>query len=217
MNKKTLGVFAVVATTLLALTGCFRVVSEYTLNEDDTVDGSVIFAFAEEFADEDLSQLTGGGDPAADFENARVEEYNEDGFVGTKVTFTDQPLSSFPSDDSFSITREGDTYVVSGSLGTEDEFFDGADLRLIVTFPGEVTEHNGTLSGNTVTWDAAEGQFDVSAVGSAVGGGGGGANFIVMALLIVVLLLAGLGIGIFFLMRSSKKAPAEGTNEESAT
>jgi len=107
--------------------------------------------------------------------------------------------------------------VVSGSLGTEDEFFDGADLRLIVTFPGEVTEHNGTLSGNTVTWDAAEGQFDVSAVGSAVGGGGGGANFIVMALLIVVLLLAGLGIGIFFLMRSSKKAPAEGTNEESAT
>jgi hypothetical protein len=46
------------------------------------------------------------------------------------------------------------------------------DVSISVTLPGAVSEHDGTLEGNTVTWTPAFGEITtLHAVGSAVGGG----------------------------------------------
>jgi hypothetical protein len=47
------------------------------------------------------------------------------------------------------------------------------DGRVTVTFPGQVTSHNGTLQGNTVTWtfdEDTEGLIEMNAVGRKGGG-----------------------------------------------
>jgi len=75
------------------------------------------------------------------------------------------------NDDSCALTiqRDGDNLIVSGSLSFEDEeadpdaaedlgfgqaFFDTADLRVSIRFPGEIVETNGDVNEetNTVTW-----------------------------------------------------------------
>ena len=198
------------ALVALTLSGCYKVTQDLTLNEDDTVSGEMIFAFQEEYA-EDASMGDLMGDLGEDdFVDGSVEEYNEDGYVGSRIIFNNEPLSQFTSED-LSITRSGDDFVVSGSMGSAEEYVEDAIQTLSVTFPGDVSEHNGTLSGTTVTWDAADGQFDVYAVGSATGGGAGGFGLIVLILVLVfglLLFAAVVGVIIWLVVRSNKK-PAE--------
>ena len=50
------------------------------------------------------------------------------------------------------------------------EAFDTAELRIAITFPGEVLETNGQVEGTTVTWEPVFGERNVlSAVASASG------------------------------------------------
>ena len=92
--------------------------------------------------------------------------------------------------DSLSIERVGDTYEVNGvlDLGMEDadlegnpfeeqitEAFDTAELRIAITFPGEVLETNGRVQGTTVTWRPVFGErTEITAVASAVPDSAGG-------------------------------------------
>jgi hypothetical protein len=148
----------------LLLTGCVKVEMDLTLSSDDTVDGYYVFAVAEgvgelmELSDEEAAeQLFGSeGEITDQFANGTVESYTADGWVGTKVSFTDESLDVLDNaDQGFVITREGDEFVLVGenSATGEEEVPEGAEMSLAVTFPGAVTEHNGTLEGNTVTWD----------------------------------------------------------------
>lgn len=105
-------------------------------------------------------------------EGATVEPYEDDKFIGQTMTFSDitlDELSASTSDDGeeemWTLTREGDTFIFDGNadfaeegdtaqaeeMGFE-EMFDDADLEISVTFPGRVTESNGEVDGNTVTW-----------------------------------------------------------------
>ncbi len=171
-----------------------------TLNEDDTFDGSVVMAFSDEMAqslDMDPQEMWDqmGSEMESDLpDGATQEPYAQDGYTGTKITYADQPISQLDTGatDSISVTREGDEYVVSGSMDMTGEEFnpetgdaagdemtrqmmDSLDIRVAITFPGEVAESNGTVDGNTVTWTPVVGEVnEMTARGSAVAGGSAG-------------------------------------------
>ncbi|WP_205856334.1 LppM family (lipo)protein [Phytoactinopolyspora endophytica] len=178
---------------------------DLTINEDETVDGTMITGVSSEF----ISMAEMSDDPAAgdmsgledltefnpdDFpDGASATPYDDGTYEGQEVTFNGAPLSEFEgtTDGDLSIERQGDEYVVSGTLdlsdmdtsdldeleGMEDVppgMLDGMmdfDMRIAVTFPGEVTDHNGELDGTTVTWIPEVGQpNEVFARAQASGG-----------------------------------------------
>ncbi|HEY7477763.1 MAG TPA: hypothetical protein VIB62_05950, partial [Actinomycetota bacterium] len=203
----------VVAIGMLALsaTGCLRAYQDLTLNPDNTVDGTIVFA-----VDRQLLELTGqsvddlqeqiegeaGIPEGVDVESA---PYEDGDFVGREFTFTGAPLSVFDGTsgaDELSIVRQGDTFVVSGTFDATGEEFDTSqvpggeglldslDVHVSVTFPGEVRSHNGELEGTTVTWRLGFGEVnELEAVGSAIGTGGGGTSALVWILLAVAVVV----------------------------
>lgn len=209
----------------VALTGCMRMQINLDLHSDDTVSGSMVLAVQEGIgetfgmSDEDvLAQITADGGP--DIEGATVEDYNEDGFVGQKYTFEGEPLEGIGSEvgtDTFTITREGDTFVVDGPFDTGEEDTSqlaGADLTFSVTFPGEVTEHNGTLEGTTVTWDLLDAPESLHAVGGATEGSSFPVWIIIVIAVVVMLgLIAVVG---FLAWNARKKAVAAPADDAAA-
>jgi hypothetical protein len=171
-----------------------------TLNDDDTFDGSVVMAFSDELAEsmgsdpQELWDQMGSEMESELPEGATQEPYAQDGYTGTRITYADQPISQLSSAgaDSISVAREGDEYVVSGSMdmtgeefnpetgdATSDEMtrqmMESLDIKISITFPGEVAESNGEVDGNTVTWTPVVGEVnEMSARGSAVAGGAAG-------------------------------------------
>ncbi|WP_455604361.1 LppM family (lipo)protein, partial [Cellulosimicrobium funkei] len=173
-----------------------------TLNEDDTFDGSVVMAFSDEVAEsmgsdpQELWDQMGSEMESEMPEGATQEPYAQDGYTGTKITYADQPIAQLDTGaaDSISVTREGDEYVVSGSMDMTGEEFnpdtgdaatdemsrqmmEGLDIKIAITFPGEVAESNGEVDGNTVTWTPVVGEVnEMTARGSAVPGGSAGSG-----------------------------------------
>jgi hypothetical protein len=214
--KSPARVIALSIVSVLALAGCLKVDMNVTLNEDDTASGEYVMAVSKDLAelmgDEDLSTAL-GSDP---IEGATTEPYEDDEFVGTTTTFEEVPLEDL-SDGTMSVTREDDEFVVAGSpgeLGGEmatEEIPAGATATLSVTFPGAVSDHNGVLDGNTVTWDLLDAPAELEARGSATSDGAG----IPLWILIVVFAVMGIGIGVAVVLitATKRKGPA---NEESA-
>jgi hypothetical protein len=188
MNRK--GVLHVlgVAALATALAGCLKVDMSLEINDDESIDGHVIMAVSDEFA-----QLT-GQDPetlAQQFEDDVMEDapegvtqepYEDDEFQGTRLVLDGVALEEFnvSDDETLSIVHEGDEYQVNGVLdmtgaeelgdlsGEEQELIDGfadsMDVRVAITFPGDVIEHNGELEGRTVTWTPEFGEtLDIQA------------------------------------------------------
>lgn len=199
---------------------------ELSINSDDTIDGSIIMAFSDEVAemlgtDPEALWADAGSDFESDFpEGATQEPYAQDGYTGTKVTFVDIPLEEMSGTgdvDSLSITREGDEYVVSGAMDLSDtgdmegaeSLMSGFDVRIAITFPGAVTEHNGTLEGRTVTWEPAVGErTEISARGAASAGVLGGAASSWLPIVVGVLVLAAVSAVIAVVVTSRGKRSA---------
>lgn len=185
------------------LSGCMKLDMDLQVNADDTVSGKVIFAL-----DKQLLELTGqsaeevlGTDAPVptDAEGVSAEPYEDDEFAGQRFSFDAVPLSRFNESedpDALQIVREGDVFRVSGALdlsgatgatgvpGFEDAF-QGAELRIRISFPGEVTESNGRVEGNTVTWEPKVGErLEIRATASAIGGAGGGSNLALIPILV---------------------------------
>ena len=190
------------ASTFL-LTGCLKLTMDLDVTSENTVDGTAVFAI-----DRDVLELGGGtvedvlGDDAIvppDVEGVTVEPYEDDEFAGQEITFDGVRLDEFNQDGaegSLTIVREGDVFRVSGLLDlsmdetdTEgmpfdtQEMFGSAEVRITLSFPGEVESSNGEVDGNTVTWSPQVGErAELNAVASAIGGGGGSsALWIVLA------------------------------------
>lgn len=171
---------AVTVLGLLLLSGCFKVDADFTVNSDETVDGTMIVAVEQEFLD--MMGELGGEDEGVDDlvnpedlpEGAEVEKYEEGDYVGQKVTFEGVTLEEMTSSmaegqadtDDWSLTHEGDDYVFEASFDMttgEDEMdmsgmMEGAEMSISMTFPGEVTDSNGEIDGNTVTWEPEVGE-----------------------------------------------------------
>jgi hypothetical protein len=184
---------ATVAALSMALAGCLKLDMALTVSPDDTVDGQLVFAVNKdllELTGQSIDDLLGDATVPSDVEGATQEPYEDDTFVGTRVTFDSVPLERIQegSDpDSLSIERVGDRFEVSGvlDLGTQEadlqgnpfedqitEAFDTAELKIAVTFPGEIIETNGRVDGTTVTWEPSIGErTELTAVASANGDG----------------------------------------------
>lgn len=208
-----------------ALTGCIKMDVDLTL-DGDTVDGAMIVGVEKSFLElaqvgpEDFLDELGADDdiPAG----ATVEPWEDDEFVGQRAVFTGTDLSEFDDPEFLSISYDADSgvYEVNGSMDMSDMGEDEAelaelpssmvdammgafDMSVSITFPGEVTEHNGDLSGNTVTWTPAIGEVnEIRAVASDGSGSSGIATGLLVAIgVVVIAALAGLG---FFLTRRNR-------------
>jgi hypothetical protein len=226
--RTTIRLLGIASLTVL-LSGCLKATQDLTLNEDDTVDGTIVFAvdkgvleLAGMSADDFLEQVTEGDSPVPGDVEFETEPYEDDEYIGSEFTFEGAPLSAFndPEAGDLAIVREGDTFVVSGTLdaSTEDldptgtpgadQLLESFDVRISITFPGEVEEASGEIDGTTVTWTPALGETtEISARGSAIGSGGGsggGATLWIVLGAIAVLVV----IVIAVVMGRKKPAPA---------
>ena len=161
-----------VAALAVALTGCVKLDMELTVSSDDTVDGTVIIGLDKSIADlSGMSEDELREEMQRDLElddlpdGATAEPFEDDSFIGTQITFEDVPLdevSEDASEDDLTIVHEDGKYTVSGALDlTAEELGDApldelsaedADMQVRITLPGNVIDHNGELSGRTVTW-----------------------------------------------------------------
>ncbi|PKQ27161.1 MAG: hypothetical protein CVT64_01585 [Actinobacteria bacterium HGW-Actinobacteria-4] len=221
--KKSLRLIALALAATVVLSGCIKMEVNLELQSDDTVNGSMVFAVQEGLgellaenggeaaSDEEAAKELFGDELSSDFDNAREEPYKQDGWVGTRVIFEGESLADFSDDGEFSIVRDGDTFVVSGPFdtdatsGSDTEMFEGAEMTLSITFPGDVTEHNGTLEGKTVTWDLLAGPEDLYAVGGATEGGAGIPIWLIIALVGVLLFVGVIVLVVVLVVRSGKK------------
>lgn len=155
----------------LLLVGCFKFTMDLEISGQDTVSGTAMVglskelqAFAETEEDSDTTEAF------ADIEGATRADFDDGAFVGQEYAFSAVPIEAFALRDEarvLTITRDGDNLVVDGSLNFEDPnagseldfglgqaFFDAAEIRVTIKFPGEVLETNGEVdtASNTVTW-----------------------------------------------------------------
>lgn len=211
---------------LVVLSGCFKLDADFTVNADETVDGTMIVALDEEFSDMMSSMGEGStgedeffSDPEDLPEGAEVEDYAEDGFVGQKVTFEgvtlEEMMSSADEDgevtDEWSLTHEGDEFVFEGSFdlsSAEDEamdmsaLMDGAEISISMEFPGDVTDSNGEVDGNRVTWEPKVGEKNEM---RAVASDEAGFPFAVLGAVIAGLALVA-AVVVFLLLRRRESA-----------
>lgn len=223
-TRRLRGAAALSTILLLALTGCIKMDMDITLQPDDTVDGSLVFAVSAELAElsgedpeelaeqmqQDITDSSGSG-------TTRTEPYDDGEYIGSTTFFEGQSLDYFgegSSDpDALQIVREGDEFVVSGVMdfsdtGTEDmgDLGGAMDIRIAITFPGAVSAHDGTLDGTTVVWEPVVGErTEINARGSAVAGGGGlGGLAILPVALGALLLLAVIGVVVLLVLRNRR-------------
>ncbi len=158
------------------------------------------------------------------FEEVPIAEFNSGGFVGGTGATGISGVTG--AGDTLNIARQGDTFVVTGVLdlssglsgatgpfgGSGAQFFESADIRIAITFPGAVVQApGGQIDGNTVTYVPTFGErLEINATGSAVDNGeaadvvGGSDSMLPLILIIAGVVLVVL-IVIFLLIRSRRR------------
>jgi hypothetical protein len=154
-----------VVLALITLTGCTRVQVAMAVQPDDTVDGTVVIA-------------TPDGEPGGDGPEMAVPPelegrvdvtpYDQDGFVGSQASFTDLTFAEVSELNalggnaggraSVEMRRVGERIAVQGRADLTTMPVDRSDVRLAISFPGEVVETDGEADGSTVTWNFAPGE-----------------------------------------------------------
>ena len=166
-------------------------------------------------------------------EDVPIEEFNSGGIVGASgATGASGPTGGAGAGESLQIAREGDTFVVTGVLdlssalsgvtgplaGTGAQFLESADIRIAITFPGEVLEApGGEIDGNTVTYlPEFDERLEINATGSAVDNGeaadvvAGSDSFLPLILIIAGVVLV-LLIVVFLVVRGRRHEDGGGT------
>ena len=148
------------------LTGCLRLQVSMGVSEDDRVSGQIVAATVQT-SDTDLGpQLT---PPDSLGNRVRVEEYRQDGYVGTRVFFSDltfgdvQSLQAMApqSGGSYQLEfqRSGDVVTLAGQVDLSSLPAQGSDVQLTVAFPARVATTNGVRDqDNVVTWKLPAGE-----------------------------------------------------------
>jgi hypothetical protein len=226
-HRRILPRILAVGVLVLALAGCVRFQADLTLNPEDSVDGSIVVAvLVSEDTDEAREQaITAASQIEADLlgslrdaSGVTTTEYDQDDYLGSLIVFDDVALVAFSgqSEDSLRIVRDGEEYVFTGALDfsgeavpAEESDGDDDNLTVVVTFPGAVTEHNGELSGSTVSWATALDQrLEMSARGSATPAGP--PILLIAGIALAVLLVVGAVVAVLLFVRSRSKKAAVG-------
>jgi hypothetical protein len=176
---------------VLLLAGCFKVNMDVEVTPENTVSGNAIVAVDEsllELSGQSADQLIAEMDLSDLPEGATSSRYQDDGFIGQEITFEEMPLEVFTADNTLSgtqggedlnIVRQGDEFHVTGAFdmsgeeftGTEipQQFMEGFEFRISITFPGEVKSATGEIDGRKVTWEPSIGEnTPIEAVASAI-------------------------------------------------
>lgn len=168
---------------MLLTTGCVKLNLDLTVDGNDTVSGTMVFAVAKSLAELGDQSEAGSTGPETenlfgDAENVKVEAFDDGDFVGSSYTFDGLPLENFKPEvaegSSFGLKRDGDNIVVSGVLDTVSEsaelednpfgdallagFISSSEIRVSITLPGQIKETNGTVEGQTITWKGSFGE-----------------------------------------------------------
>jgi len=162
------------------------------------------------------------------FEDLPIEQFNSGGIAGASGA-----TSVAGAGDTLQIARQGDTFVVTGVLDLSSglsgvtgpfggtggaEFFESADIKIAITFPGEVLQApGGEIDGNTVTYVPEFGErLEINATGNAVDNGeaadvvGGSDSFLPLILIIGAVALV-LLIVLLLVVRSRRNKVDAGT------
>ncbi|WP_241386164.1 LppM family (lipo)protein [Rhodococcus sp. CH91] len=162
-------VLAAVGLVLLAvpfLTGCLRVQATMGISSDDRVSGQIVAATIPADENDPGPELTA---PSALASKVRVQDYAQDGYVGSQVFFNDltfgdvQQLATM-SDQSagmfqLNLQRSGDLVALNGRVDLESAPTQGTDVQFTIAFPARVATTNGTReSDSIVTWKLPAGE-----------------------------------------------------------
>jgi hypothetical protein len=227
MKRRILPRILAVGVLVLALAGCVRFQADLTLTPENTVDGSIVVAvLVSEDTDDAREQALAAASQIEsellgslrDASGVTTSEYDQDDYLGSLITFDGVALDAFSGqgDDALKLVREGDEYVFTGALDFSGESLPSEDaegddnLTVVVTFPGEVAEHNGELAGTTVSWTTSIDQrLEMSARGSATPAGP--PILLIVGIALVVLLVIAAVVAVLLFVRSrQKKAAAVG-------
>lgn len=150
---------------LLTLTGCTRAQVALAVQPDDTVDGTIVIATPDGAPDGNGPQVTVPPELAGKVE---ISEYDQDGFVGSQANFSDLSFAevselnalggSASGRADLTLRRLGERIAVQGRADLTTMSVDRSDVRLAMSFPGEVVETDGEADGSTVTWTFAPGE-----------------------------------------------------------
>ena len=197
----------------LALSGCIKMDVDLTL-DGDQADGSVIIGVNRALLDmsgESVEDLLADLDADEEIpEGATVRPYEDDLYVGQEYVLSGVDIAEFDNEVvSISYDADAGTYDVSGEMdmtdiGPEAAGLGDFDISVSITFPGEVTDHNGTLDGRTVTWAPVLGEINEMRATARDGGGSDLPAWLLIAIAVaVVAVLAGLA---YFLTRRNRPA-----------
>lgn len=156
---------ALIAVLVPLLSGCLRVQLTMGVSKSDLVTGHIVVAKVPKDGNDEGPKLTL---PDALSKKMRIQDYRQDGYVGTEVYFTDLTFSEVRSLGSldpehsalFSLAfgRNGDTVTFNGSadLSTVP---DGADVELRINFPIRPSSTDGVRYSDTgVSWKLPPGE-----------------------------------------------------------
>jgi hypothetical protein len=199
----------------LALSGCIKMDVDLTL-DGDQADGSMIIGvnralldLSGESVEDFLAEID--GDEEMIPEGATGRPYEDDVYVGQEYVLSGVDIAEFDNEVvSISHDAEAGTYDVRGEMdmtdiGPEAAELGDFDISVSITFPGEVTDHNGTLDGRTVTWTPVLGETNEMRASARDGGGSDLPTWLLIAIAVaVVAVLAGLA---YFLTRRNRATP----------
>jgi hypothetical protein len=225
---------AAVGLLAVLLTGCIKLNVDFDVSSDNTVSGTMVFAFSKQLLQltgQSAQELIGSSAPIpSSVPGVSAKPYDDGDFVGEEFTFDGVPLTQFNADDpeSLSIVRHGDTFTVSGVLDLSggaggsgasgatssipgiDQALGGADIRISITFPGSVTDTNGTVDGTTVTWKPQVGQrLELRATAGATGSGSSSTSSIVLMVGIGLVVIVAI-IVIALVMKGRRRSTIDG-------
>lgn len=217
---------------IVLLSGCLKLDMDVTVSEDDTLSGTLIFAFDKammQAAGQKPEDILAGSQPLpADLQGVTQKPYEDDKYQGVQYTFEGLPLDKWNNGTQTDIKIEhvGDEFKVTGNMdlstpdtGTGDPAMDeqlktafaSAQIRIKLTFPGAVKESNGQVDGNSVTWEPKFGEAtELSATASAVAGGGNTMLLLIIGGVVLLLVIVGI---VALAARKGKKGATPGEAE----
>lgn len=204
-----------------------------------------------ELTGQSAEDLLGDAPLPSDAPGVTTEPFEDDEFAGQQFNFESVPIAQFnqsqvtgatgltgvPATDTLTITHQGDTFVVTGVLdlsggdlagatnpfgGTGAELLESAEIRVSITFPGDVIEATGgQIEGNTVTYRPQFGdRLEINATGSAIddgdaeaaaGGDDGGSNLLLILIIAAVVVV--LAVVLFLILRNRRGGGSTGFGE----
>lgn len=204
-----------------------------------------------ELTGQSAEDLLGDAPLPSDAPGVTTEPFEDEEFAGQQFNFESVPIAQFnqsqvtgatgltgvPATDTLTITHEGDTFVVAGVLdlsggditgatnpfgGTGAELLESAEIRVSITFPGDVIEATGgQIEGNTVTYRPQFGdRLEIDATGSAIddgdaeaaaGGDDGGSNLLLILIIAAVVVV--LAVVLFLILRNRRGGGSTGFGE----